>query len=77
MNKSDRRISSEMTHFYESLSSLCTFSVAAGIDVALDPTSQPLLEQIQTINHGRKLDMVIVTPSKISVMEQGSFSLMV
>jgi L-iditol 2-dehydrogenase len=43
----------------------------AGIDVALDPTSQPLLEQIYAINHGRKPDVVIVTPSKISVIEQG------
>jgi L-iditol 2-dehydrogenase len=43
----------------------------AGIDVALDPTSQPLLEQIYAINQGRKPDVVIVTPSKVSVIEQG------
>jgi L-iditol 2-dehydrogenase len=46
-------------------------ALEAGIDIALDPTSQPLLEQIQVINHGRKPDVVIVTPSKVSVIEQG------
>jgi L-iditol 2-dehydrogenase len=46
-------------------------ALEAGIDIALDPTSQPLLEQIQAINHGRKPDVVIVTPSKVSVIEQG------
>src|SRR5262249_48632266 len=40
-------------------------------EVALDPTSLPLLERIQAVNHGRKPDIVIVTPSKISVIEQG------
>ncbi len=43
----------------------------AGIDVALDVASQSLLEQIYAVNHGRKPDIVIVTPSKISVIEQG------
>lgn len=46
-------------------------ALAAGIDTALIPTSHPPLEQIQAINHGRKPDIVIVTPSKISVMEEG------
>jgi L-iditol 2-dehydrogenase len=46
-------------------------ALEAGIDLALDPTLQSPLEQIQIINHGRKPDIVIVTPSKISVMEQG------
>ncbi|HTK11793.1 MAG TPA: zinc-dependent dehydrogenase [Ktedonobacteraceae bacterium] len=44
---------------------------AAGIDIALDPSSEPLLAQIQASNHGRKPDIVIVTPSKVSAMEQG------
>jgi len=46
-------------------------ALEAGVDVALDPTSQPLLEQIYAINDGRKPDIVIVTPSKISIIEQG------
>jgi L-iditol 2-dehydrogenase len=46
-------------------------ALEAGIDIALDPTSQPLLEQIYAINHGRKPDIVMVTPSKISAIEQG------
>jgi L-iditol 2-dehydrogenase len=46
-------------------------ALEAGADNALDPTSQPLLEQIQAINHGRKPDIVIVTPSKVRVIEQG------
>ena len=46
-------------------------ALEAGIDVALDPTSHHLLEQIQAINHGQKPDIVIVTPSKISAIEQG------
>jgi L-iditol 2-dehydrogenase len=43
----------------------------AGIDTALVPAFHPPLEQIQAINHGRKPDIVIVTPSKIAVMEEG------
>ena len=46
-------------------------ALEAGVDVALNPTSQPLLEQIQAINHGRKPDVVVVTPSKVAVMAQG------
>ena len=41
-----------------------------GIDFALDPQAS-LLEQIYTVNDGRKPDVVVVTPSKISAMEQG------
>ena len=43
----------------------------AGIDIALDPSAEPLLDQIQAVNHGRKPDIVIVTPSKVGVMQQG------
>src|SRR5215472_14709954 len=46
-------------------------ALEAGIDTALAPASHPPLEQIQAINHGRKPDIVIVTPSKIAVMEEG------
>jgi L-iditol 2-dehydrogenase len=46
-------------------------ALEAGIDIALDPTSQSPLESIQAINHGRRPDIVIVTPSKVSVIEQG------
>jgi L-iditol 2-dehydrogenase len=42
-----------------------------GIDFALDPSSKPVLAQIQAINSGRKPDIVIVTPSKVSAMQQG------
>jgi L-iditol 2-dehydrogenase len=42
-----------------------------GIDFALDPSTKPVLEQIQAINHGRKPDIVIVTPSKVAAMQQG------
>ena len=42
-----------------------------GIDFALDPSTEPLLAQLQAINDGRKPDIVIVTPSKISAMQQG------
>lgn len=41
-----------------------------GIDFALDP-QEFLLEQIYAMNDGRKPDVVLVTPSKISAMEQG------
>ncbi len=43
----------------------------AGIDFALDPQAGPLLEQIYAVNDGRKPDIVLVTPSKISAMQQG------
>jgi L-iditol 2-dehydrogenase len=46
-------------------------ALEAGIDFALDPSSAPLLAQIQAINNGRKPDIVIVTPSKVSAMQQG------
>src|SRR6266550_5363765 len=42
-----------------------------GIDFALDPSTTPILEQIHAINNGRKPDIVIVTPSKVSAMQQG------
>jgi L-iditol 2-dehydrogenase len=42
-----------------------------GIDHALDPQSAPLLDQIYTVNDGRKPDVVIVTPSSIAAMRQG------
>ncbi len=44
---------------------------ATGIDIALDPSSQPIVEQIQTVNQGRKPDVVIVTPSKVDAIQQG------
>ncbi len=45
----------------------------AGIDHALDPASEQenLLQQIYTVNDGRKPDIVLVTPSSISAMQQG------
>jgi L-iditol 2-dehydrogenase len=46
-------------------------ALEAGIDAALDPEDGPLLEQIQSINAGRKPDIVIVTPSHVGVMRQG------
>ena len=42
-----------------------------GIDHALDPQSAPPLDQIYTVNDGRKPDVVIVTPSSIAAMRQG------
>ena len=45
-------------------------ALAIGIDFALDP-QESLLAQIYAINDGRKPDIVVVTPSKISAMEQG------
>src|SRR5205085_11569118 len=41
-----------------------------GMDFALD-AQEFLLEQIYAVNDGRKPDIVVVTPSKISAMEQG------
>ncbi len=46
-------------------------ALEVGIDFALDPGAEPLLQQIQAINNGLKPDIVIVTPSKISAMQQG------
>jgi len=43
----------------------------AGIDIVLDPQAKPLLEQIYTVNDGRKPDVVLVTPSSTSAMQQG------
>src|SRR5438128_5305923 len=45
----------------------------AGIDHALDPESgqENLLQQIFIVNDGRKPDIVLVTPSSISAMQQG------
>ena len=42
-----------------------------GADYALDPGTGELGERIVTINDGRKPDIVIVTPSTISAMQQG------
>ena len=42
-----------------------------GIDFALDPQAEPLLEQIYAVNDERKPDIVLVTPSSISAMQQG------
>ena len=45
----------------------------AGIDQALDTESgyDNLLQQIYTVNDGRKPDIVLVTPASISAMQQG------
>jgi len=45
----------------------------AGIDHVLDPGSEEenLLQHIYAVNHGRKPDIVLVTPSSISAMRQG------
>jgi L-iditol 2-dehydrogenase len=45
----------------------------AGIDYALDPGSgrENLLQQIHAVNDERKPDVVLVTPSSISAMQQG------
>jgi L-iditol 2-dehydrogenase len=46
-------------------------AIDMGIDFALDPsTEEPILAQLQAINDGQKPDIVIVTPSKISAMQQ-------
>jgi L-iditol 2-dehydrogenase len=42
-----------------------------GIDYVLDPEEDPLLEHIYAVNDGRKPDVVLVTPSSISAMQQG------
>ena len=42
-----------------------------GIDYVLDPEENPLLEQIYAVNDGRKPDVVLVTPSSTSAMQQG------
>ncbi len=47
------------------------YAQKAGIDIVLDPQAAPLLDQILAVNDGRKPDSVIVTPSKIPVMQQG------
>jgi len=47
-------------------------ALEAGIDHALDPqTGEALSQQISAVNDGRKPDIVLVTPSKISAMNQG------
>ncbi len=43
----------------------------AGVDFVLDAQIEPLLEQIYTVNDGRKPDIVLVTPSSIDAMQQG------
>jgi L-iditol 2-dehydrogenase len=46
----------------------------AGIDHVLDPLGSgqdPLLQQIYAVNDGRKPDIVLVTPSSISALQQG------
>jgi len=42
-----------------------------GADDALDPGMGELSEQVAAVNNGRKPDIVIVTPSTISAMQQG------
>jgi len=42
-----------------------------GIDYALDPQTGTVLDQISAMNDGRRPDVVIVTPSSISAMQQG------
>ena len=42
-----------------------------GIDYAIDPHASDLLQQIYKVNNGRKPDIVLVTPSSISAMQQG------
>ena len=48
-------------------------ALEAGIDFALDPgiEQEHLLQNIYAVNHGRKPDIVIVTPSSISAMQRG------
>ncbi len=46
-------------------------ALAIGIDYALDPQAGSVLEQVHAVNDGRKPDIVLVTPSSISAMEQG------
>ncbi len=46
-------------------------ALEAGIDRAFDPQAQPLLDQVLAANDGLKPDVVIVTPSHVSVMRQG------
>ena len=45
----------------------------AGIDYVLEPEFEPenLLQHINAVNDGRKPDIVLVTPSSISAMQQG------
>src|SRR6266487_1734685 len=45
----------------------------AGIDHVLDPGSEQenLLQHLYAVNNGRKPDIVLVTPSSISAMQQG------
>ena len=42
-----------------------------GADFALDPQAGELSEQVAAFNNGRKPDIVIVTPSTVSAMQQG------
>jgi L-iditol 2-dehydrogenase len=46
-------------------------ALEAGIDRAFDPQAQPLLDQVLAANDDLKPDVVIVTPSHVSVMRQG------
>jgi L-iditol 2-dehydrogenase len=46
-------------------------ALEAGVDAALDPLEAPLLDQIYALSAGHKPDVVIVTPSSISAMQQG------
>jgi L-iditol 2-dehydrogenase len=46
-------------------------AVEIGVDHTLDPQTAPLLEQVLALNNGHKPDIVIVTPSSISAMQQG------
>jgi L-iditol 2-dehydrogenase len=46
-------------------------ALEAEVDRAFDPQTQPLLDQIVAANDGLKPDVVIVTPSHVTVMRQG------
>jgi L-iditol 2-dehydrogenase len=46
-------------------------ALEAGVDRAFDPQAQPLLDQVLAANDDLKPDVVIVTPSHVSVMRQG------
>jgi len=46
-------------------------ALECGVDYALDPHSGELSQQVAAVNDGRKPDVVIVTPSSVSAMQQG------
>jgi L-iditol 2-dehydrogenase len=46
-------------------------ALEVGIDYALDPQEENLLERVLAVNNGHRPDIVLVTPSSISAMRQG------